>query len=344
MINRMLLIVGLLLVGSFPAAAQDTQTRTIFVGPTLANCTNVVPQKCLQVKESADGKYQSSSIPVEGFTFEPGYEYQLQVEVTTLPTPPADALAEMWTLKQVVSTTRSLEGNLWQLASYQSANRKTVDALPNIPVTLEFRDGDFGGSGGCNSYHGSYMLDGTRLQLSHAVSTLMACAAQGVMDQETRYFTLQSQVTSYQIADDQLHLLDAEGVVLMTFDVIQPAPLVSTTWVMTSYSGSNQALISALPGVDVTAVFGADGQLAGSAGCNSYGASYNASMGMIGIEPAISTKMACTQPDGIMTQEQAYLNALQNVVFYTIHGDVLELQDLHGKALISYQARAGSTS
>ena len=65
-------------------------------------------------------------------------------------------------------------------------------ALAPVPdgvvVTLLLEDGGIGGSGGCNSYFGSYTLDGDAVTFSEIGSTLMVCDSPAG-DVETAYFT-----------------------------------------------------------------------------------------------------------------------------------------------------------
>jgi heat shock protein HslJ len=76
--------------------------------------------------------------------------------------------------------------------------------------------------------------------------------------------------------------------------------------------------------------------MSGSSGCNSYTSPYAASDGLMTIGPVVSTRMACAQPDGVMAQESAYLNALDEAAYYEIHGDTLDLLDSESKLLLSY--------
>jgi heat shock protein HslJ len=336
MIYRVMLILGLLLMGSLSAGAQDAETRTVFVGPTLVDCTGVAPQKCMQVKQSVDGAYELFYSNIEGFEFEPGYEYELTVEVTPVENPPADAPNETWTLVEVLRMSRALEGTLWQLETYPNADGEQVDTASDT-TTLQLSGGEFGGNAGCNSYGGTYTFDGTALQLSDAISTLMACADEAVMTQESQFLMNLSNVASYAFVDDRMQLLDADGNVLMTFSVINPTPLVGTDWVLTGYNNGTGGVVSALEGVEVTATFGEDGQLSGSAGCNSYNATYTADGGTMTIGPAVSTKMACAEPAGVQEQETAYLTTLEGAASFSIRGDVLELLGADGSVLASYQ-------
>ncbi len=47
-------------------------------------------------------------------------------------------------------------------------------------------------------------------------------------------------------------------------------------------------------GAGVTLIFGADGTLTGSSGCNSFSAGYSQADGTVAIEPAVSTRMGCS--------------------------------------------------
>ena len=89
-------------------------------------------------------------------------------------------------------------------------------------------------------------------------------------------------------------------------------------------------------------MFDAEGKVAGSAGCNSYSAAYTAEMGLLSIGPAVATRMACAEPDAIMDQESAYLMALEQVVYYETHGDVLDLMDTDGILLLRYTGQVES--
>lgn len=92
-----------------PAAIGTPQgtsvERTLFVGPDLQNCTGVGPQTCLDVKTSPSGDYELFYDHIDGFEFEPGYEYELRVRQDKVANPPADASDSTWTLIEVVNKT-----------------------------------------------------------------------------------------------------------------------------------------------------------------------------------------------------------------------------------------------
>jgi heat shock protein HslJ len=280
---------------------------------------------------------------IEGFAFEPGFAYELNITVEQVENPPADASSERWVLNEIISQTRALEGNWWALESWANADGETVATLPGTEITAQFVDGQAGGSGGCNNYFGSYTLTGSAIQFAEVGSTMMFCDPQERMDQEIGYLEALRNVASYQITDDQLQLLNADGAVILTYSLLEPTPLADTIWVMTDYNNGQGGFVSALEDVEVTAVFDGEGQLAGSAGCNSYSGPYTLGTGTISIGQAVSTLMACIAPEGVMEQESAYLAALANVVSYEIRDDVLELKDAQGAIVAQYQAKAAIT-
>ena len=91
----------------------------------------------------------------------------------------------------------------------------------------------------------------------------------------------------------------------------EPAPaLAGRTWVLQSY-GQQDDPQDVIEGTEVTATFDSgEGEVTGSAGCNSYFGSYELKGSELSIGPLASTEMWCESPQGVMDQEMAYLAAL----------------------------------
>jgi heat shock protein HslJ len=92
-----------------------------------------------------------------------------------------------------------------------------------------------------------------------------------------------------------------------------------------------------LPGTSITIEFSAD-EVSGSAGCNTYGGSYNTSGDSLSVSGVFATEMGCMEPAGILEQEQAYLTALRVVARYQIDGDRLEILDEAGAQILAFVA------
>ena len=101
-----------------------------------------------------------------------------------------------------------LAGSTWILRSW---NRD--EAAPVQPeVNLEYRDGRFVGSGGCNRYFTEVRSgeSGGTIQVGMIGATRMACP--GPADEvERRFYSLLSRVTGFRLQGDCLALLYGEG-------------------------------------------------------------------------------------------------------------------------------------
>jgi hypothetical protein len=88
------------------AGASAADEKTFIVGPQTADCTGVAPMKCLQVKEKTSESWTNFYSNIEGFTYEPGYEYVLKVKTEKIANPPADGSSVKYTLVKQVSKTK----------------------------------------------------------------------------------------------------------------------------------------------------------------------------------------------------------------------------------------------
>lgn len=88
-----------------------------------------------------------------------------------------------------------LEGTLWTLQG----------SSPAAPITASFQQGQIGGSGGCNTYNGSFTLFGSTITIGALTVTGQACEP-AVMDQETFYLARLQVADEYEIEGSQLRL------------------------------------------------------------------------------------------------------------------------------------------
>lgn len=143
-----------------------------------------------------------------------------------------------------------------------------------------------------------------------------------------------TRATGYRIAKGHLELLGTEGAVLAAFGR-QPDTLAETSWRVTGYNNGKQAVVTLLPGTNVTLHLSEDGRVVGSAGCNRYTARYAAKGANLAIGPAAATRRTCASPAGVMQQEQAFLESLQGATTFRIEGTQLELRDAAGALMVT---------
>lgn len=130
------------------------------------------------------------------------------------------------TLAAITPTTPSVDllDTQWQLLSFGSVDDQTPVVAGSI-ITLTFTDdGRAGGYSGCNSYGGSYEVDGANLTIGSVVSTRRACADQAVMEQEQQYLQALALAQRFTLEDDQLQIFYDEGQRVLTFTPVTTEP------------------------------------------------------------------------------------------------------------------------
>jgi len=113
--------------------------------------------------------------------------------------------------------------------------------------------------------------------------------------------------------------------------------LEDTMWILEAY-GKPGNLRAVLEGSEITAIFdSAEGQVNGSAGCNSYFGGYQVNNDKLAILDLAHTERACLEPEGVMEQENQYLKILRAVVSYQVQDG--ELQINSGDKILIYGAK-----
>ena len=87
--------------GGEAEAAPDR--LTLEVDSERVPCVGVGPMECLRVRAPGEEEWQLFYESIEGFEFEPGGRYVLEVERTRRPNPPADASRFRYRLIEIVS-------------------------------------------------------------------------------------------------------------------------------------------------------------------------------------------------------------------------------------------------
>jgi len=116
--------------------------------------------------------------------------------------------------------------------------------------------------------------------------------------------------------------------------------LAGTEWELVTLNGKDL-----IGGTTITLEF-TEMYLGGQMGCNGYGGSpdsgkYHAkSDGTFTLgSPFAVTVQLCTEPEGIMEQEAAYIEALMSAARYKIVGDRLEIENEAGETILIFQKK-----
>jgi heat shock protein HslJ len=225
-----------------------------------------------------------------------------------------------------------LVGTEWVLTSLRG-----LDPMARPSLTLAFYEDEYmEGSAGCNSFGVDYTTSDQEFHLAQIHRTDFECEdPPGIMPQDEAFFEALASIAVYQAAEDRLVFGDAAGDTVLIYARKLPATvdpaLRDTEWLLTSLNGE-----SLLEGTRITLNLAGEG-FDGLAGCNNYGGEYEAADGgglRFGFFSV--TAMACPSPEGIMEQEQAYIDALTEASTYRLEGNRLEIQDVAGGTILLF--------
>jgi heat shock protein HslJ len=237
-------------------------------------------------------------------------------------------------------TGSTLEDTRWKLSEYRNESGELQPVISDTVINAQFAAGKVSGSAGCNRYFGGY-TSGQQNQLvidGRMGATQMACV-QPVAAQERRYLALLSSVNSREISGGMLLLLDEQGQLVLKYSAESSLTLENTSWQATGINNGRGGVVSSATTTQVIAMF-ADGKVSGSSGCNNYSASYEISNSLITIGPVMTSRQQCAEPEGIMAQEQEFLQALAAATHYTLTADRLELRDSKGSLQVTFSSPA----
>lgn len=84
---------------------SERRVQDIVVASEMRPCFEVGPQMCLYVRPYSSPVWDYFSGEIEGFVYEPGFEYLIRIERTLVKNPPADGSQYRFRLLDVLSKT-----------------------------------------------------------------------------------------------------------------------------------------------------------------------------------------------------------------------------------------------
>ncbi|HJK58222.1 MAG TPA: META domain-containing protein [Methanocorpusculum sp.] len=237
-----------------------------------------------------------------------------------------------YTIANGVLTFTDASGNV--LLTFAAMPAETLDGTSwtlegNNNVTLEFTNGAFNGQAPVNLYFGSWYVTENGI-LFGATGTTMMAGPEDQMTAETEFFAALNNVTGYKIAEGKLVLTDKDGKTLLTFTeaaLEQAGSAISGNWTL---EGNNNVTL------DITA----DGSFNGQAPVNLYFGTATIDGNSLSFGTVGATKMA--GPEDLMTAENEFFAALNNVTGYKITEGKLVLTDKDGKTLLTFVQSSNS--
>lgn len=216
----------------------------------------------------------------------------------------------------------SLEGTSWVLAALRGQSETAGQ-----PATAEFNSGRVHGTDGCNRYTAPITITGSTLTVGpRGATTLMECPPV-VMAQANSFMAALTGARHYRVIDNRLELVSSSGVVLAS--MIPQSTFPVGAWDVIGINNGRQAVVGVLDDAAVGMTFTSDGTVAGSARCNQFTAQFVVDGDSLRFTPAAASRQMCLG-EGVMEQEQAFLNALTTVTTRRMDGDLLELRGADG--------------
>jgi heat shock protein HslJ len=154
--------------------------KTIFIGPETKTCFMEMETQCLQVKWLKNQKnWENFGNNIMGFTFEPGFEYELIVKEEVVENPPADAPGLKWTLVKEVSKkkvasvkTNDIKDKRWKLIEFMGNPINENDYY----IIFHSKDNSIESKVGCNQLRSNFTISNEyTISVSNFSSTKMLC-------------------------------------------------------------------------------------------------------------------------------------------------------------------------
>jgi heat shock protein HslJ len=226
----------------------------------------------------------------------------------------------------------ALEGTEWLLVSLHGAG-----PLEGTTPTMGFHASEYlEGRAGCNTFGTDYVTNGQAFEVTEIHRTRFECdGPAGIAEWEAGFFAALASIATYRATEDRLVFDNAAGEIILAYErkrpVVVDPELEGTAWTLTSLRGA-----APMEGTALTLVL-SPSRFEGYAGCNHYGGEYEAADdGVLELGAVAITQMDCPTPEGVIAQEEAYVQALQEVAGYRLAGDQLALRDADGETIVTY--------
>ena len=221
---------------------------------------------------------------------------------------------------------QELAGTQWVL----DVSALGVSDADSVSSWIAFARDRVNGNDGCNTFSGSYQVDGSKLTFGPLAGTKMACS--GALGEVSRKVTAAlGRVRAYEQSTDTLRLEDAGGETLLSYAAGKPG--VEGSWKVISVL-YDDAIRSVMADTDLSAEFSADGTVSGSTGCNRFDGDYTLDGKQLHVGALTATKKACPSKEAT-EQEAGYLAALESAVRIDQVGPQLTLLNEKGQMAVT---------
>ena len=176
---------------------------------------------CLRVTDAMGDSWITNLDEIEGFTYQPGFTYELLVEEASqvaeieAATPPRLRLIRVVSRQASGAASEALSADLgrarWVLSAIEPSDHPAADwAASGITAEFDLAADRLSGFAGCNNYSAAVTVAGDRMQVSEPASTRMACPAPA-MELEQEYLERLARTSAFAVTGDRLELSLSDG-------------------------------------------------------------------------------------------------------------------------------------
>jgi heat shock protein HslJ len=217
----------------------------------------------------------------------------------------------------------------WELVEF-SRDGTVVPEPAGGRATLTATGGDLGGTSFCNSYSGTYRLDGEELSVSGLGGTEMGCAPE-LMDAEAAYLAALADVERAATTDGYLVLSGGDAELrYRPMPEVPPSDLNGTAWVLETLLEGDIA--SSTSGGRAVLQLGGDGRFTASTGCRELTGRWSLDGDVVRVTGAEPARATC-DPE-VEAQDEQVTALLSRDFQVAVSGDSLTVSGADGLGLV----------
>jgi len=217
----------------------------------------------------------------------------------------------------------------WELVEF-SRDGTVVPEPVGGRATLTLADGEVGGTSFCNSYSGTYRLEGDELSVSGLGGTELGCAP-ALMEAESAYLAALAAVE--QVGTAEGYLMLSGGDTELTYrpmPQVPPSDLTGTGWVLETLLDGDVA--SSPSGARAVLELADDGTLTASTGCRELTGRWSLDGDVVRVTSAEPAEASC-DPD-VTAQDEQVTAVLSRDFQVTVSEDSLTVTGVDGLGLV----------
>ena len=192
------------------------EKKIIYIADSFVDCQGVSAQKCIQVKENIEDEWTAFYNKIEGFEYEEGISYQIEVAISKVENPPEDGSSLNYKLVRIINQEIRTEKTVtfprlphnWEVISI-----KNLDSLKvNPTLKFDFDTHKISGNAGCNNYGASFIQQDNTITFKDVYSTKMMCTNMAI---EKAFFENLKAASHYKLVAKNLIIFSSENNELM---------------------------------------------------------------------------------------------------------------------------------